>query len=638
MRVVIIGSGLIGRCWSVIFARAQNEVFLFDTSLSILEAALVEINRQLEQLEKFDLLSNQKPSDILQRIRMIDTSEKLNEVYQQGIDHIQECVPEDLEIKIKLFLDLDQIVPTNVLIASSTSCIMPSKFTEQMKTRNRCIVAHPINPPTTIPLVEIIGAPWTDKEMVDLAIQRYRSIGMEPVRLNKEVDGFIVNRLQYALLASALQLVQDGVATPADVDRAITHGLACRWSFMGPFQTIDLNAPRGINDYFARFGSTMERVLTDMTFPTTWNEQTVEKIDEFMRSKYPIGENCSEINAKKIWRDQRLLELAKHKLTYVDRDYRIHRFPLNIPVDDQREKLVETIEKTMKEIYQNVKIRLVSDDEAASMDLSGAPWHLASKNLGENGFFCQLGGAKNVEMKKGHHIRFDISSALDQLAIRNEETLVIGPGAADRTCLSINGELIVNLTMDQYNKVVRQRSYSSIVSNGQAEQNSYESQTCGPFQHLMISSVKSKPTGILFEIDVEQRLSDENEEENNFISVLRRSLKEFSTKPMGLGGIFRIEKGTIKAHVMPDFLDEDLTTKDQVDQWLKFYDMNAPLNCFSVVLTDDINKSGFRLEHSHFFSEHGQAGHYHFDTTPKDVRYRGYFLVCTEAILIDPVY
>lgn len=99
-----------------------------------------------------------------------------------------------------------------------------------------------------IPLVEIIGAPWTDEENVNLAIERYRSMGMEPVRLKKEVDGFVVNRLQYALLSAALQLVQDGVADPEDVDRAITHGLACRWSFMGPFQTIDLNAPKGISD------------------------------------------------------------------------------------------------------------------------------------------------------------------------------------------------------------------------------------------------------------------------------------------------------------------------------------------------------------------------------------------------------
>jgi L-gulonate 3-dehydrogenase len=248
MRVVIIGSGLIGRCWSVIFARAKCDVFLFDTVQSMLNAALVDIGQQLEQLNRFNLLFNQAPSDILKRVQTVDTVEKLNELFQQGIDHVQECIPEDVEMKIKLFLQLDETVPVNALIASSSSCIAPSQFTEKMKTRNRCIVAHPINPPTTIPLVEIIGAPWTDKENVDLAIERYRSIGMEPIRLKKEVDGFVVNRLQYAVLEAALQLVQDGVADPDDVDRAITHGLACRWSFMGPFQTIDLNAPKGIID------------------------------------------------------------------------------------------------------------------------------------------------------------------------------------------------------------------------------------------------------------------------------------------------------------------------------------------------------------------------------------------------------
>ena len=477
---------------------------------------------------------------------------------------------------------------------------------------------------------------------------------MEPVRLHKEVDGFIVNRLQYAILASALQLVQDGVAEPEDVDRAITHGLACRWSFMGPFQTIDLNAPRGISDCnsilfffsflffvssldFARFGSSMKRVLTDMNFPTTWTQETVEKVDQHFRSKYPVGENGSGIDEKKNWRDQRLLDLAKHKQTYVDRDYRIFRYPLNIPTD-QGETMIQAIENALKQVYKRVKVRLVPKEEAATMDLSGKPWNLAGKNLGNNGFFCQLGGAKNVEMKQGHTVRFDISSALTQLKIANEQTLVIGPGAADRTCLTINGELIVNMTVDRYNKVVTQRSYSAIVSQGEAEQNTYQPHTCGPFQHLMISSIESIPSSILVEIDVEERQTEEHEEENNFISVLRRSLKDYSSKPMGLGGIFRVEKGTVKAHVMPDFVDENLTKKHDVDQWLKFYDMKAPLNCFSVLLTEDINNAGFRLEHSHFFSDHGEAGHYHFDITPKDVHYHGYFIVCNEAIIIDPVF
>ncbi|CAF1222295.1 unnamed protein product [Rotaria sordida] len=638
MRVVIIGSGLIGRCWSVIFARAKYEVYLFDTVPSMLGLALVEIRLQLEQLDRFNLLFNQTPDDILKRIQTIETLEKLNELFQQGIDHVQECIPEDVEMKTKLYLLLDEIIPSNALFASSSSCIMPSKFTEQMKTRNRCIVAHPINPPTTIPLVEIVGAPWTDKVFIDLAIERYRSIGMEPIRLNKEVDGFIVNRLQYAILSSALQLVQDGIAEPEDVDRAITHGLACRWSFMGPFQTIDLNAPKGIIDYFNRYGSTMQRVLTDMNFPSNWTQETIENVDKYFRSKYPVGENGIGLNDKKLWRDQRLLDLAKHKQTYVDRDYRILRYPLFIPTD-QGQSMIQAIENELKQVYKHVKIRLVPNNEANTIDLSAEPWNLAGINLGTNGIFCQLGGAKNVELKQGHSIRFDISSVLDQLHIKNEQTLVIGPGAADGTYLGCNGELVVNMTFDQYNKTINQRSYSSLVTKEeQPYQNLYEIKTCGPFQHIMISSIDHTKSTILFEIDVQERLSDENEEENNFISIIRRSLKQYSQQqPMALGGIFRIEKGIIKAHVMPEFVNEDLIRKEQVDQWLKFYDMHAPLNCLSVLLTEDINNAGFRLEHSHFFSDHGEAGHYHFDITPKQIHYHGYFILCKEAIIVDPV-
>ena len=194
------------------------------------------------------------------------------------------------------------------------------------------------------------------------------------------------------------------------------------------------------------------------------------------------------------------------------------------------------------------------------------------------------------------------------------------------------------MTFDQYNRVCVQRSYSSILSEDDKPcQNLYECKTCGPFQHIMISHNDKTVSPILIEIDVQERLTAEHEEENNFISVIRRSLKQYSKEPIALGGIFRVEKGTVKAHVMPDFLDEDLTTKTQVDQWLKFYDMNAPLNCFSVLLTEDIDNAGFRLEHTHFFSNHGQAGHYHFDITPKEVHYHGYFIVCEEAVIVDPV-
>lgn len=139
MRVCIIGSGLIGRCWSVMYARAQHEVLLVDAVPAMLEAALIDIGQQLEQLHRSNLLFNQTPSEILKRVKTVTGS--LKELFQQDIDHVQECIPEDIEIKRKCFLQLDEIAPPNVLIASSSSCLMPSTFTEGMKTRNRCIVA-----------------------------------------------------------------------------------------------------------------------------------------------------------------------------------------------------------------------------------------------------------------------------------------------------------------------------------------------------------------------------------------------------------------------------------------------------------------------------------------------------------------
>ena len=141
---------------------------------------------------------------------------------------------------------------------------------------------------------------------------------------------------------------------------------------------------------FNRFGSSMERVLTDMDFPTTWTPETVNKVNSHFRSKYPVGERGEGLNDKKQWRNERLLNLAKHKQTYVDRDYRIVRYPLHVPNDGGR-AMIEAIEHQLKKVYKQVKIRLVSHDEANAMDLSAAPWKLAGKSLGANGIFCQLG-------------------------------------------------------------------------------------------------------------------------------------------------------------------------------------------------------------------------------------------------------
>lgn len=134
----------------------------------------------------------------------------------------------------------------------------------------------------------------------------------------------------------------------------------------------------------------MQRVLTDMRFPSDWTQETVNTVDGNFRAKYPIGENGSGINDKKQWRDYRLLDLARHRLTYADRDYRIVRYPLSIP-KDQGQSLIQALENGMKEVYKQVKVRLVPESEAKTLDFSGKPWNLAGSSLGSNGIFCQLG-------------------------------------------------------------------------------------------------------------------------------------------------------------------------------------------------------------------------------------------------------
>jgi hypothetical protein len=143
----------------------------------------------------------------------------------------------------------------------------------------------------------------------------------------------------------------------------------------------------------------MQRVLTDMNFPADWTQETVKKVDDNFRSKYPVGENGSGLNDKRLWRDQRLLDLAKHKQTYVDRDYRIVRYPLSKP-KDQGQSLIQAIENQLKQVYKQVNVRLVPNNEANTLDLSAEPWNLAGSSLGTNGVFCQLGKTNfYIEMK-----------------------------------------------------------------------------------------------------------------------------------------------------------------------------------------------------------------------------------------------
>jgi 3-hydroxyacyl-CoA dehydrogenase len=223
-------------------------------------------------------------------------------------DYVQESTLEKLEIKQEVFRQLDAAAPANCILGSSTSTIQTSRFTEGLKGRHRCLVAHPVNPPHVVPLVEISPAPWTSDEVVARARALHERAGQVAITVKKEVEGFILNRLQGALLLEAWRLVGEGYVSVEDADKCVRDGLGLRWAFMGPFETIDLNAPGGVADYARRYGPLYYGMLKDVK-PQPWTEELIAKVEAERREVMPDSEHAS----REVWRDRRLMALVAHK-------------------------------------------------------------------------------------------------------------------------------------------------------------------------------------------------------------------------------------------------------------------------------------------------------------------------------------
>jgi 3-hydroxyacyl-CoA dehydrogenase len=160
-----------------------------------------------------------------------------------------------------------------------------------------------------IPAAEVVPAPWTDPGVVGRTVAFLRAAGHAPIVMKRELDGFVMNRLQGALLDEAFRLVANGHASVEDVDIGIREGLALRWSFMGPFETIDLNAPGGVRDYVERYESIYKRLQAEMQTRADWSGPVLDAI-EAERRKQLAADKLAERQA---WRDRRLMALAAHK-------------------------------------------------------------------------------------------------------------------------------------------------------------------------------------------------------------------------------------------------------------------------------------------------------------------------------------
>ncbi|EHA15572.1 3-hydroxyacyl-CoA dehydrogenase [Halomonas sp. HAL1] len=302
-RIGIIGAGLIGRAWAIVFARSGMSVCLYDVDANALGQVRDGIRQSLQDLLQAGLIE-----DIEAPLSLIQTENNLAHA-MRGVEYVQECGPEDIDAKRRIYSELESVVAIDTVLASSTSGIAASRFTNHLKHPERCLVAHPVNPPYLIPLVEVAPSPDTSEAAVNRTMQLMEQAQQTPILVRKEVQGFILNRLQGALLNEALRLFRDGYVSAEDLDKTVKHGLGLRWSFMGPFETIDLNAPNGVVDYGQRYGPLYRDVDRQRSDDDPWDTATLAALGQERRSQLP-SEGLAERQA---WRDRRLMALMAHQ-------------------------------------------------------------------------------------------------------------------------------------------------------------------------------------------------------------------------------------------------------------------------------------------------------------------------------------
>lgn len=314
MNVTIIGSGLIGRAWAMIFASQGNQVTIYDINDAIVEKSLQLIKQDLDLYEKKNCLKGDISGDV--QFQLISGTSSIEKALSNA-SYVQECVPENIELKHNVWANIEANINISKIqgLGSSTSCLLPKILFAKLSpaTRKKCSVVHPINPPYFVSLVEICPDEICEDSAKDFIVNLMKNVGQSPVVLKKQVDGFALNRLQYPVINGAWQLVRDGVMSVEDVDTVMTKGLGFRYACVGPFETCHLNA-NGIEDYFNSFGSSVtrvskEQVKLDMAvdYSTEESQEVLKKVGAEIGEKIPL-ESIDEARKN---RDEKMVKLSQ---------------------------------------------------------------------------------------------------------------------------------------------------------------------------------------------------------------------------------------------------------------------------------------------------------------------------------------
>jgi 3-hydroxyacyl-CoA dehydrogenase len=309
-RVLVLGAGAIGVGFATVFADAGAQVAVVEPDAARREIVRAEVVRRHAPMARAGLARG-GPTAAAERIEALDRAGPA----LAAADLVVEAGPERVETKRAIFAELLAGARPDAPIASASSSLTVSAILADPADRARCLVAHPVNPPTLLRVVEIVPAPETRVAAVDGAMALLAGAGFEPVLLGAEKQGFAFNRLQGALLREAYRLVAEGVVDADGLDRLVRDGLGPRWALSGPFETAELNTPGGIAAHAARMGPAYramgeERGERDVE----WTTALVAEIERQRRAILP----ADRLPARVAWREAALARLLAARRDILD--------------------------------------------------------------------------------------------------------------------------------------------------------------------------------------------------------------------------------------------------------------------------------------------------------------------------------
>lgn len=302
--VAVIGTGVIGRSWIQVFARAGCTVRVFDQNPVMMASAMDWFREDLKSLLDRGAIKN---TEAKARWDRVSAAQSIAAAIK-GVGYVQESGPERLDVKQEMYRELDRHAPAKAILGSSTSAMDMTVIAEGLPGACRCIVAHPVNPPHVVPAVEILGGTATDNRVVTRTIKFMTEVGQTPILMKRFVGGFVLNRMQAALIREAVDLVASGVCDVRAVDDAVRDGLGLRWALMGPFGVANTNADKGIREYFTKYGPAYHRIWASLNTAVQFNDDLIDRLgcetDPMMNAS---------LTTQRGWRDRLVLGIRELK-------------------------------------------------------------------------------------------------------------------------------------------------------------------------------------------------------------------------------------------------------------------------------------------------------------------------------------